>query len=680
MTKRLFSFVAIVTVAFSAAYYFKKNTNLNDQISRDLASKGYARGEVPQGLKDLDEASFNHLSEGSEVYPYEWLMALKEVSPDGKSSSPFLEGLDHKFNFVADQRASPYLLPYVGMTTAWSSHPPQQSDATTADADQSVRVLNGGVRSIKMVGVNCAACHTSEIRFEGHAYRVDGAPNLINIRNFFKELGKSTITLFIKKQSMIDFLRSQNVPNPEERATELCGYFFKTFDDATGFFGGNSETKRFLRSAFYKIVGDIFNLQDGELGSFVTVGEAKHKKFGRLYRGRDAMARSLEKLLRVTYGFGENDEIGELKQRMNFLGMLFVGNPPQMKETIAGYGRTDAFGRISNLSLRGERPVDNTAPVSLPSIWSLKYTAMLHYTANSNSVVMRNVGQSLGLGSLVLNKSTSESTTNMHNLERLEKLAYQIKVPQWENMFKNVPKLKPVYELTERGKVVYQQNCMNCHTPETQKVGPTRQLNLYKMYGLNEIGTDPTAAKNIVTPVDGLKFKDSIFQAMTKIKSAYYIKNKISSEEQAVWEARATRGPEFFRDTFLGENDTLNGAEYAKIQAGMGYRARHLAGVWATAPYLHNGSVPTMTDLLKPASQRPKLFKVGSRELDPVNLGVHTETTESKCDVDDESCFDTTLVGNYNIGHEYGTGLSQSDKTALIEYLKVLPPEPDYSW
>jgi len=98
--------------------------------------------------------------------------------------------------------------------------------------------------------------------------------------------------------------------------------------------------------------------------------------------------------------------------------------------------------------------------------------------------------------------------------------------------------------------------------------------------------------------------------------------------------------------------------------ASFGYKARPLNGIWATAPYLHNGSVPNLTELLKPHSNRKKQFHVGSTAYDTKNVGF----------VDDQSfpVFDTSVEGNSNTGHEFGANLTQQQKLDLIEYLKSL--------
>jgi hypothetical protein len=97
-----------------------------------------------------------------------------------------------------------------------------------------------------------------------------------------------------------------------------------------------------------------------------------------------------------------------------------------------------------------------------------------------------------------------------------------------------------------------------------------------------------------------------------------------------------------------------------------------LDGIWLRAPYLHNGSVPSMRDLLEPGARRPKAFCRGYDVYDPRRLGF-------VADVCEEGSrryfrFDTTAPGNGNAGHEgkaYGTEMPDDEKTALVEYLKT---------
>jgi hypothetical protein len=94
-----------------------------------------------------------------------------------------------------------------------------------------------------------------------------------------------------------------------------------------------------------------------------------------------------------------------------------------------------------------------------------------------------------------------------------------------------------------------------------------------------------------------------------------------------------------------------------------------LAGLWLTGPYLHNGSVPTLTDLLEPVAARPKKFWRGYDVYDAVRLGYVTLGAEAERV---GTPLDVTLPGNSNEGHTYGTELAPEQKRALLEYLKTL--------
>jgi hypothetical protein len=99
------------------------------------------------------------------------------------------------------------------------------------------------------------------------------------------------------------------------------------------------------------------------------------------------------------------------------------------------------------------------------------------------------------------------------------------------------------------------------------------------------------------------------------------------------------------------------------------YKARPLNGVWASAPYLHNGSVPNLAQLLLPAAERVKQFHVGSREFDPQHVGFDSQEAPGTF------LFDVSLPGNSNAGHEgpmYGTDLADAEREDLVEYLKKL--------
>jgi mono/diheme cytochrome c family protein len=100
-----------------------------------------------------------------------------------------------------------------------------------------------------------------------------------------------------------------------------------------------------------------------------------------------------------------------------------------------------------------------------------------------------------------------------------------------------------------------------------------------------------------------------------------------------------------------------------------GYAAEPLDGLWLRAPYLHNGSIENLDDLLKPAAQRTKVFYRGYDLYDPIKAGFVSHGPEAERV---GFHFDTAERGNGNMGHEYGTKLSDDDRKALLEYLKTL--------
>jgi hypothetical protein len=320
--------------------------------------------------------------------------------------------------------------------------------------------------------------------------------------------------------------------------------------------------------------------------------------------------------------------LGLVKARLAYLKngkLLLDGTEP-------GPGRIDAFGAARNLLFPGDS-VPMQSPVSFPFIWDVPDTTQqrsgtdavwIHYDGNTNSILERNIGQALGMGA-VFDPKTYESTLRIANLHRLEVLTHELQPPKWP-----ADVLGPIDETrAAAGEKIFNDTCRDCHQNH--------------LYALTVAGTDPQRANSFGRPVGGVPFPTAVKPILDGLKARAFSDDGISPSVQATMDAN----PVIWRAT--GQ-----------------YLARPLTGVWATAPYLHNGSVPTLWHLLHP-TQRPAKFIVGNREYDPEKVGYSTGG--------DGWTFDTSRPGNSNIGHagdRYGTGLTEDQKAALIEYLKTI--------
>ncbi len=133
--------------------------------------------------------------------------------------------------------------------------------------------------------------------------------------------------------------------------------------------------------------------------------------------------------------------------------------------------------------------------------------------------------------------------------------------------------------------------------------------------------------------------------------------------------------PEHVRTWTQADAERMNrltatlGADGSDLQGAQGYVAKPLAGVWLLAPYLHNGSIPTIADLLSPPASRPTVFYRGYDVVDQERLGFIATGVAAEAG---GFRHDTAQRGNGNGGHEYGTDLGEDERRALMEFLKTL--------
>ncbi|HWN86214.1 MAG TPA: hypothetical protein VNN99_13710, partial [Vicinamibacterales bacterium] len=109
--------------------------------------------------------------------------------------------------------------------------------------------------------------------------------------------------------------------------------------------------------------------------------------------------------------------------------------------------------------------------------------------------------------------------------------------------------------------------------------------------------------------------------------------------------------------------------KFSNFRSTNGYVATPLDGLWLTGPFLHNGSVPSLADLLEPVDARPRRFFRGYDVYDASRVGFVTNSPEAERE---GSLMDVSRPGNSNAGHTYGTELPAASKRALLEYMKTL--------
>ena len=192
-------------------------------------------------------------------------------------------------------------------------------------------------------------------------------------------------------------------------------------------------------------------------------------------------------------------------------------------------------------------------------------------------------------------------------LERVKDWILKLKAPRY-------PRERINSDLAARGASIYKENCASCHSFKGRRVG--------KVTPIKAIGTD---------------------------------RERLDSFTQELVDKQ-------------GEG-TGNLPKFSHFRKTNGYANHPLDGVWLRAPYLHNGSVPTLQDLLSRPSQRPDRFYRGVDIYDWERVGFISRGATAKRI---GFLFDTKEKGNGNGGHTYGTDLSADQKRALIEYMKTL--------
>ena len=338
-----------------------------------------------------------------------------------------------------------------------------------------------------------------------------------------------------------------------------------------------------------------------------------------------------------------------------------------------GPGRTDAFTIIGNevtCVLLGveENCIPAVAPVDFPYLWNTPDFDWVQYNSSAHNPLGRNVGEVTGVFAeqRLAADGSVDTSADVDNLYQLEEWIKELRAPEWPEAILGAID----QDLAARGEELYAENCASCHPTQAPRTAPNAYGVTFAQVDftttLAELGTDPTAAYSFATrrsdpgpwaPVVG---SYGLLGPDGKAAAATLIALTTQFVMQKFFVTEGFTPPQML--AYIGFRESLT----PSTQQLTTYKARPLSGVAFTAPFLHNGSVPSIYELLLPPDERSQQFWVGHTKYDPVRLGFQQRRTRGAVR------FDTTVLGNGNGGHTYGTQLADAERMALIEFVKTL--------
>ena len=357
----------------------------------------------------------------------------------------------------------------------------------------------------------------------------------------------------------------------------------------------------------------------------------------------------------------------------------------------AGFIRTDALTRIGNQVFAVDMKNDknfakSNAPVRFPQIWNASWLNWVQYNSSISDPLVRNIGEALGVRAVAKlygdDAGAFENSVHMEGLKTLEELLSGsapfegLASPRWPAVFPPIDRAKAA-----AGAQLYKLHCQGCHLPPVEELvadlhserprhwWKNRQGKRFLIVTdvpLEEIGTDPHEAMDFIArKADSGDLKKGLVSAavgldlVTKgMANNFFQKVGLSPEQRIEWSGYRDPSDAAVRDLAV-------------------YKARPLNGIWAVAPFLHNGSIPNLYELLSPQSERTTdHFWLGNKQFDPLKVGY--DTAELKGGY----LYKVKAPGNSNAGHEFKDGpkghgvigptLSPVDRWALVKYLKSL--------
>jgi len=367
----------------------------------------------------------------------------------------------------------------------------------------------------------------------------------------------------------------------------------------------------------------------------------------------------------------------------------YVSNVTALTPFDVGPGRADCPGLVHNLVASSAMGIPENwaailAPAKIPFLWDTPQSSWVEWNGVANNPLGRSTSEATGVFIKLdlSSKSTSEglfdSTLDLKGQFAIERLLRRLAPPKWpENIFGPIDRAKAA-----EGAKLFAENCSECHSVYPHRWSDTKlqgkRFIENALVPLDVVGTDPmqfnspqfiakpttmtgAVSDYLAEPYTGAALAPSgaIARAVVTNVSQMALAKLNLTEEQLI-DAEGYRSP--------GERGPPQPV----------YKAGPRDGVWSTGPFLHNGSVPNLYELLLPAAERSKTFFIG-RDFDPVKVGTDTSGNSGKF------LFDASLIGNSNAGHSFQDGptakgiigrkLTEPERWALVEYLKSIPTE-----
>ncbi|WP_347267774.1 cytochrome c [Paracoccus sp. (in: a-proteobacteria)] len=342
-----------------------------------------------------------------------------------------------------------------------------------------------------------------------------------------------------------------------------------------------------------------------------------------------------------------------------------------------GPGRVDTFNPYKAIQFNFPMDEAHVGRMALngasdyPAIWQQapRDGMNLHWDGNNDSVAERNLSAALGAG-------VTPVTVDRAAIARIEGWMWHLPAPRFPG---------PVDDGKARaGATLYARYCAACHgaladppplLPRREYAGATEAA---AHGGARDCAApQPVAerpARNTPEADDAPPlYGEGIFAYVPAREYDYSrARHPCLGEVEALMRIGTDPGRwlSYTREFAAAQNLLYAGYpwRFHRFHKTEGYASQPLDGIWARSPYLHNGSVPTLRDLLEPAARRPAQFRRGSDELDLARVGYRSDAAAPGRTV----VFDTALPGNGNAGHEYGTHLTGDQKDAIVEYMKKL--------